>query len=238
MRKRTLRPLPASTMEEPVAPERRRSRKTVKVVSPVMQKNERIARRNRQRFDRMGLLTVNIISSPGAGKTTLLERLVRDFGPEIAVIEGDVQTERDAERIRAAGGLAYQIETRGACHLDANRVSHALDEMVIPDSCRILAIENVGNLICPSSFDLGEHVTIALLSIPEGDDKVLKYPSLFTRVSTVLITKVDLLPHLDFDLDRAERECRSLNPEVSLFHVSARTGEGVDAFCDYLRGMI
>ncbi|MBN1433136.1 hydrogenase nickel incorporation protein HypB [Candidatus Fermentibacterales bacterium] len=213
-----------------------KGRKTISVLSPVMEKNRRIAAYNRKRFDERGLNVLNLISSPGAGKTTLLEVLVRRFGRAIAVIEGDVQTERDAERIRAAGAVAYQIETHGACHLDAQRISDAFDRMVIPSECRILAIENVGNLICPSTYDLGEHLKIGLLSLPEGDDKVLKYPPLFSRVDLLVVTKMDLLPHMDFDPDRVEAECRSLNPDVRCFRVSARTGEGIDALCAELWG--
>ena len=212
-----------------------REGRTVKVLSPVMKKNQEQAARNRERFDRMGLRAVNIMSSPGAGKTTLLESMVRALGPKIAVIEGDVQTARDAERILAAGGAACQIETGGSCHLDARRVADALDGFQLPEGCRILAIENVGNLICPSSFDLGEHETIGLLSLPEGDDKVLKYPALFSRISILVINKIDLLPHMDyFDVDRTIAECRSLNPEVRVFRVSARNGDGIRELCQYL----
>ena len=209
--------------------------KTVKVRSPVMAKNDEIAAENQQLLDALGVLGVNIMSSPGSGKTTLLEAMAGRLGESMAVIEGDVQTRRDAERIERAGCLAYQIETRGACHLDAHGVAVALRELnLVRGRHKLLIIENVGNLICPSSYHLGEHLRVALLSVPEGDDKVLKYPSLFSRVSVVVINKIDLLPYLKFDVDRALTECRSLNPNIQTFQVSALTGQGVDEFCDFL----
>ena len=208
---------------------------TVKVKSPVMAKNDEIAALNRGRLDRLGILGVNIMSSPGSGKTTLLETMARKLKGDMMVIEGDVQTRRDAERIELAGCAAYQIETRGACHLDAKVVSEAMDalplEAVRP---KLLVIENVGNLICPSGYDLGERIRIGLLSVPEGDDKVLKSPSLFSRISVAVISKIDLLPHLDFDVDRVEEECRGLAPGIRIFRLSARTGEGMEAFCSFL----
>jgi len=178
---------------------------------------------------------LNMISSPGSGKTMLLETMGQVLKDDLAVIDGDVQTQRDAERLRAAGVRAVQIETGGACHLDAQRVADVLDELDLETSpAKILVIENVGNLVCPSSFDLGEHMKIALLSLPEGDDKVLKYPSIFRRIGILLVTKIDLLPHLDFDVNRVVAETRSLNERFDAFALSAKTGEGVDAFCGYL----
>ncbi len=208
---------------------------TIKVKSPVMAKNDEIAAENRARLERLGLVGVNIMSSPGSGKTTLLETMARRYGTSMAVIEGDVQTSRDAERVRSAGCLAHQIETRGSCHLDAKMVSDALAAMPInPAVHRLLIVENVGNLICPSSYDLGEHLRIGLLSVTEGDDKVLKYPALFSRINVLLISKSDLLPHLEFDTARAMEECRAINAHVDAFVLSSRTGEGMDAFYDYL----
>lgn len=208
---------------------------TVKVKSPVMAKNDEIAALNRSRLDRLGILGVNIMSSPGSGKTTLLETMARQLKGDMMVIEGDVQTRRDAERIEHAGCAAYQIETRGACHLDAKVVSEAMDALPLEEvRPKLLVIENVGNLICPSGYDLGERIRIGLLSVPEGDDKVLKYPSLFSRISVAVISKIDLLPYLDFDVDRVEEECRGLAPGIRIFRLSARTGEGMDAFCDFL----
>lgn len=209
--------------------------KKIDIAEPVMSRNDRFAAENRKFLGDRNIYTLNLISSPGAGKTTVLEAMARFFGPSMAVIEGDVQTRRDAERIERAGCRAWQIETGGACHLDAQAVSHALGHMDMDGGdVRLLAIENVGNLICPSGYDLGEDMRIGLLSVPEGDDKVLKYPSLFSTVDVLLINKMDLIPHLDFDVDRAVEECRSLNPDVTVFTVSARTGEGMEEFCGFV----
>ncbi len=207
----------------------------VDITTSVMSKNDRFAEDNRELLSGKGIYTLNLISSPGAGKTTVLESMARFFGPRMAVIEGDIQTRRDAERIEKAGCQAWQIETGGACHLDAHAVNHALGHMNLdPDALELLAIENVGNLICPSGYDLGEDMRIGLLSVPEGDDKILKYPSLFSSINVLVINKMDLIPHLDFDVDRAIEECRSLNPDVLVFTVSAKTGEGMEEFCDFV----
>lgn len=210
-------------------------KQTVDISTPVMSKNDRYAAANKELLSGKGIFTINLISSPGAGKTSLLEAMARFFGSRMAVIEGDVQTSRDAERIRKAGCQAYQIETGGSCHLDAEAVSHALGHMDLdPDELDLLAIENVGNLICPSGYDLGENLKTGLLSVPEGDDKILKYPSLFSRISILVINKMDLLPHLNFDVNRTIEECKSLNPDVQVFTVSAKTGEGIEEFCESL----
>ena len=207
----------------------------VDITTSVMSKNDRFAADNRELLGGKGIYTLNLISSPGAGKTTVLESMARFFGSRMAVIEGDIQTRRDAQRIEKAGCQAWQIETGGACHLDAHAVNHALGHMNLdPDALELLAIENVGNLICPSGYDLGEDMRIGLLSVPEGDDKILKYPSLFSSINVLVINKMDLIPHLDFDVDRAIEECRSLNPDVLVFTVSAKTGEGMEEFCDFV----
>lgn len=214
-----------------------KKKRKVEIRSPVMQKNDRIAQDNRALLDRAGLTCLNLMSSPGAGKTTILEGLAGRLGDRMAVIEGDVQTRRDADRVRSAGAQAWQIETRGACHLDAEAVSGVLEEMGLPRSpWRFLLIENVGNLICPSGFYLGEHVTIGMLSVPEGDDKILKYPALFSKIDLLLLNKADLLPHIDFDVERAVGECRSLNSDVDVITLSALTGEGLDELQDYIEG--
>jgi len=203
---------------------------------PVLQLNQDEAQKNRERFSAQGLRVINLISSPGSGKTSLLQALARRLGPRMAVIVGDLQTDRDAVRIREAGCQAVQIETQGACHLDARSVGAMISELDL-SHVELLVIENVGNLVCPASYDLGEHEKVALLSTPEGDDKVLKYPSIFCRVSTLLITKIDLLPHLDFDPERAEIECRSLNPGVACLRLSTKTGDGMDALEAHLLGV-
>ncbi len=208
---------------------------TVRVKSPVMARNDEIAARTQALLDGMGLRAANLMSSPGSGKTTLLEAVAARVGPAMAVIEGDVQTSRDADRITRAGCLARQIETRGACHLDAGMVADAVAAMPLdPAAHRLLVIENVGNMICPSGYWLGEHLRAAILSVPEGDDKVLKYPGLFSRVHAVVLGKIDLLPYLPFDMERAMDECRAINPDIRIFPLSARTGEGVDAFVSWL----
>ena len=207
----------------------------VNISTSVMSKNDQFAATNRKLLSEKSIYTLNLISSPGAGKTTVLESMARFFGPRMAVIEGDIQTRRDADRIEKAGCQAWQIETGGACHLDAHAVNHALGHMILdPSELELLAIENVGNLICPSGYDLGEDLRIGLLSVPEGDDKILKYPSLFSSINVLLINKMDLIPHLDFDVDRAIEECRSLNPDVQVFTVSAKTGEGMEEFCGFV----
>ena len=209
--------------------------KRVDIEAPALSKNDRIARENRSLFRARGLFVVNLISSPGSGKTALLEAMANRMADAMAVIEGDVQTRRDAERVAAAGARAVQIETGGACHLNAEEVAGAFERLGIADSpVRILVIENVGNLVCPSAFDLGENMKAAILSTPEGDDKVLKYPSIFRRIGALVINKMDLLPRLEFDVERVVAECASLNQEFETFPLSARTGEGVEAFCRFL----
>ncbi len=209
------------------------SHASIPVGREVLEANSKLAERNRALFERCGLYAVNIISSPGAGKTSILEHLAQRFGDAMAVIEGDIQTRRDAERVIRAGSRAAQIETRGACHLDAHAVAHALDDLDVAD-CKLLVIENVGNLVCPATYELGEHEKAAILSVPEGDDKILKYPALFHRANVLIINKVDLLPYVRFDTSKAINEGRSLNRQVSVFEISAETGQGMDAFGDYL----
>lgn len=194
---------------------------------PILKENQAFAQKNREQFRNDGLHVINLISSPGSGKTSLLQALAKKLGPKMAVIVGDLQTDRDAVRIRSAGCQAIQIETNGACHLDAKSVGEQIPHLNLT-SVKLLVIENVGNLVCPASYDLGEHEKVALLSVTEGDDKVLKYPSLFSRVSMMVLTKMDLHPHVEFDLDRAELECRSLSPNVQCLRVSVKSGDGVD----------
>ncbi|GAB6095861.1 hydrogenase nickel incorporation protein HypB [Desulfatiferula olefinivorans] len=206
---------------------------TITVGEEVLAKNNRYAENNRARIRDRGIFAVNIISSPGSGKTTLLETLGRHFGQAMTVIEGDIQTTRDAERIIRSGSHACQIQTNGACHLDAHAVGHAMDDLDL-DGCRLLVIENVGNLVCPAGYDLGEHEKMAILSLPEGDDKVLKYPSLFSRIQGLIINKIDLRDYLDFDMEKVVNECRSLNRQFDVFALSAKTREGVAKLTDYL----
>jgi hydrogenase nickel incorporation protein HypB len=201
----------------------------------ILAANEAAAAEIRARFRARGTLVVNLISSPGSGKTTLLEATVarlRD-GLRIAAIEGDIATERDAQRLQRLGIPAHQILTGGACHLDARQVRKALDEagMTAPD---ILFIENVGNLICPTSYDLGEDFKVVLLSVTEGEDKPFKYPGIFSRAEVTVISKMDLLPHVPFRLDDVRSQVAALNPGSRIVLTSAVTGEGMSEWCELL----
>ncbi|MBD3315005.1 MAG: hydrogenase nickel incorporation protein HypB [Chitinivibrionales bacterium] len=207
---------------------------TIDVGMKILLKNNECASWNRARFDERGVLVVNLIGSPGCGKTTIIEAMARRLKEKMVVIEGDVRTRRDTERVIRAGSRAFQIETNGACHLDAHGIRHALENVEL-DGCQIVVIENVGNLVCPAAYELGEHQKAAILSLPEGDDKVLKYPALFYRIGTLLINKIDLAPYMEFNFYKAVEECKSLNKNFRAFSVSGKTGEGVDEFCGYLR---
>ena len=208
----------------------------------VIGKSDKIALRNRAAIDAAGVLALNLIGSPGCGKTTLLEQTIaRLHHPadgrrplRVGVIEGDVQTTIDRDRIRKTGAPAAQIETEGACRLDAAMVEEALAEIPL-DEIDVLVIENVGNLICPTGLKLGEHLKVAVISTAEGDEKPAKYPSVIVKADAVVVTKLDLLPHLDYNLDRAVGDCRKFNNDIGVFPVSAKTGEGMDAWTDYLR---
>ncbi|MEH7299854.1 hydrogenase nickel incorporation protein HypB, partial [Neobacillus drentensis] len=194
----------------------------------VLTNNNKAAEFNRELFHNTKTLVINLMSSPGAGKTTLLEETVRALSKNfrIAVIEGDLATERDADRIRALGAKAVQINTYGGCHLDARMVAATLGEFDL-DEIDILFIENVGNLVCPSGYDLGQHHKVAVLSVPEGNDKIPKYPQMFMRTELVLLNKIDLLPYLDFSVEEARKDLSEINPESILISLSARTKEGL-----------
>ena len=201
----------------------------------VLAKNDRIAQRNRGWFEGRGVLALNLVSSPGAGKTTLLERTIRELAGrvEIAVIEGDQMTANDAERIRAAGARAVQINTGAGCHLEADMVAEAV-ERLDPRPSSILMIENVGNLVCPAMFDLGERMKVAVISTPEGEDKPLKYPHMFRAAELVIINKIDLAPHVDFDQELCSANIREVNPAAEILALSARSGDGLGAWLDFL----
>ncbi len=205
--------------------------------------NDAMARSNREHFDEERIVVLNLISSPGSGKTTLLEHTIDRIGSEIkiGVIEGDIETERDAERIRAKGVPAIQLTTGGACHLDASMIHrgfHQLQKEPGGNSIDLLVIENVGNLVCPATFDLGEHTRVVLVSVPEGPDKPAKYPKAFTSSQLFLITKTDLLPYFDFEVAEARKEALSLNPSLQVMDFSATTGEGFEVWLDYLRELV
>lgn len=201
----------------------------------ILSLNEQYAAQNRQYFQENGILCLNIISSPGSGKTTLLARTVSDLKDRFAigVIEGDIRTDLDAQRIRAAGADAVQIQTEGACHLSAQQVTGALKSLANPIK-DILFIENVGNLVCPSAFDLGEAGKVVMLSVPEGDDKPIKYPATFAGADVIILNKIDLLNVIAFDLKRIDSDVRKVNPHATILRLSAATGEGMAAWYEWL----
>jgi hydrogenase nickel incorporation protein HypB len=207
----------------------------VRMEQAVLAKNDRFAERNRGFFEARGIVALNLTSSPGAGKTTLLERLIRDLQDEVplAVIEGDQETENDARRIRAAGCRALQINTGAGCHLDAERVGTAVRTLE-PKRDSLLFIENVGNLVCPAMFDLGERAKVVVLSVTEGEDKPIKYPHMFRAAEVMVLTKTDLLPHLDFDSELCVAHARRVNPKLRVFPVSVRSGDGLAPFYGWL----
>jgi len=207
----------------------------VQIEMDILAKNNAYANGNRAHFEDHGILALNLVSSPGSGKTTLLCKtieMLKDRFP-IAVIEGDQQTAADADRIRATGAPAIQINTGKGCHLDGHMVGHALEDLA-PQDGSVLFIENVGNLVCPAAFDLGEYAKVAVLSVTEGEDKPLKYPDMFAAAGLVIFNKTDLLPHLDFDMDAALANARKINPGVKILKVSARTGEGMAAWLAWI----
>jgi hydrogenase nickel incorporation protein HypB len=209
--------------------------RTLRIEEELLAKNDRLATGNRTRFRAAGVFVLNLVSSPGSGKTTLLERTLRDLGGtwRFAVLEGDQQTSFDAERIAATGVPVKQINTGAGCHLDAHMVAHGVDGFDLP-ATDILMIENVGNLVCPAGFDLGEDHKVALLSVTEGEDKPLKYPQLFHAATLLIITKLDLLPHLDFDLARCKAFARQVNPAIEIVELSCRGGEGLQDWYAWL----
>jgi hydrogenase nickel incorporation protein HypB len=206
------------------------------VLTHLLAQNDETARHNRSHLDEHGVLAINLMSSPGSGKTSLLESTVRRLRDQyrIFVVEGDLATENDARRIRAQGVPALQLNTGNACHLDAAMLHRALHDIRLAD-LDLMFIENVGNLVCPASFDLGQHRNVVLLSVPEGDDKPEKYPVMFRAADLVLITKTDLLPHLtEFSVQRAEQSLRSIGCSAPVVELSSRNGQGLDAWCSWL----
>jgi len=203
----------------------------------VLKRNDEIAEENRKGFKQAGIRVFNLLSSPGAGKTTILERIIERLrgNVNIGVIVGDVQTHNDAKRMSKYDIQTVQIITNGACHLDARMVRNALKEIDLSE-INILFIENVGNLVCPSNFDLGEDVRVVIMSTTEGDDKPLKYPSMFYSADVMVINKVDLIPHLPCDIDEIKRNALKINPELKIFETSAIDGGGIGDFCDWITG--
>ncbi len=210
-------------------------RSVIAIEEDILAKNNRLASFNRAFFKEKGMLVLNLLSSPGSGKTTLLERTLHDMAARysFAVIEGDQQTDNDARRIAATGVPVRQINTGSGCHLDAHMIMHGTEGFDL-DKTDILMIENVGNLVCPAAFDLGEQYKVVVLSVTEGEDKPLKYPQMFRNSSVMLLNKCDLLPHLDFDGEKCREYARKVNPGITIFDVSARTGEGMEEWYKWL----
>ena len=210
--------------------------KTIEVIGKILSKNDAQAQHNREHFNENRVLCLNLMSSPGSGKTTLLEATIKAFKGKfgISVIEGDLETENDAKRVREAGANAYQITTGQSCHLDAFMVHNALHHLNLGDT-DLLFIENVGNLVCPASYDLGEHLNVVLLSVTEGDDKPAKYPVMFRKADLVIISKADLVAHFDFDTEKATKECKKLNPKVDIIVLDAKSGTNLELWLKFLQ---
>lgn len=208
----------------------------IDVVEDILNANDLLAQKNRQRFDAANILALNIMASPGAGKTSLIERTINGFTSEfnLAVIDGDIATSIDADRAAAAGAIAYQINTGGECHLDAVMLQKAISDLNI-DDIDIMIVENVGNLICPASFKLGTHFNVLIASIPEGDDKPYKYPTMYRGVDALVINKVDLLPYIEFDMDYFRRGVAALNPGLVTLPLSCKSGEGVESWLEWVK---
>lgn len=208
----------------------------VAIEQDILAKNAEFAAGNRQTFADSGVFALNLVSSPGSGKTALLARTVQALREEfsVAVIGGDQQTARDAERIQAAGAPAVQINTGKGCHLDAHGVGHALEALPLPEG-GVLFIENVGNLVCPADFDLGEAYKVVVLSVTEGEDKPLKYANMFAAARLMLLNKMDLLPYVDFDVEQCLDYARRVNPDLHILQLSAQTGDGLEAWLDWVR---
>ena len=219
-----------------VAPPGSDAPRLLRLEQDLLAHNQGFADANRRLFEARGLLALNLVSSPGSGKTSLLARTLEALREEIplAVIEGDQQTSRDADRLRATGVPAVQVNTGKGCHLDAHMVGHALETLALSEG-GVLFIENVGNLVCPAGFDLGEAHKVVVLSVTEGEDKPLKYPNMFAAADLLLLNKTDLLPHLDFDVEQCLDYARRINPDLVVLQLSARTGEGLTAWLDWLR---
>jgi hydrogenase nickel incorporation protein HypB len=213
--------------------------RTVPVVEQILSANDRIALQNRSEFDAAGLFAINLMASPGAGKTSLIMETVKALNDELrlAAVDGDVATSIDSDKVAALGVPAVQINTGGACHLDASMLQAALPELPLPE-LDLLVVENVGNLICPTGFRLGVHRNVLIASVPEGDDKPYKYPGMYQGVDAMLLNKMDVLSAFDFDMDYFRRGVEILNPGLTFFAVSCKTGEGLDAWLDWIRAEV
>jgi hydrogenase nickel incorporation protein HypB len=211
----------------------------VKIVSHILEANDRIATENKKLFKESGVYVINLMSAPGAGKTSLIEKTIQEISAnlKIGVIEGDIAGSDDARRIANLHIPVVQINTGGACHLDANMISEVLDDLPL-NNLDLLIIENVGNLVCPAEFKVGENIKVMLLSIAEGDDKPLKYPLMFQESSALILNKMDLLPYTNASIDKIRKNSLSLNPKLKIFEVSCRTGEGIGKWVKWLQSLI
>lgn len=207
----------------------------ITIARNILAPNETLAEEIQQKLRAQRISLLNVMSSPGAGKTTLLERSIARLRDRlrIGVIEGDIETSADAERIEAAGAQTVQINTLGACHLEAHMILDALPQLAL-DKLELLVIENIGNLVCPASWKLGEDQRVVVMSVAEGDDKPAKYPQMFAVAQVLVLNKLDLLPYVDYDLEKVRRQLQTINPHLRIFEVSCRTGEGLEAWCEWL----
>ncbi len=208
---------------------------TVTITQNILANNDTVAGEIQQQLAARGIRALNLMSSPGAGKTTLLERTITRLRGRVAigVIEGDLETSADGDRIEAAGAQTVQINTRGTCHLEAHMVRTALEHLVLADM-DLLVIENIGNLVCPAGWNLGEDARVVLASTTEGDDKPAKYPGMFAVAEAMVVNKIDLLPYVDYDMEKVRRQALAINPRLRIFELSCRTGAGLDAWCEWL----
>ena len=215
------------------------STRIISIEEAVHGENDVVAQRNRERLRASGVYTINVMSAPGSGKTELLFRTLCELKPQLrcAVVVGDIATDNDARRLSKSGAEAIQITTNGYCHLEASMVARSLDAVDLP-SLDLLVIENVGNMVCPATFDLGESLRVALLSVTEGEDKPLKYPLLFKRADVVVVNKIDLADAVGYDRTLAIENIASISPQARIFELSARSGEGLDRWCDYLQACV
>ncbi len=209
-------------------------KKTVEIITKILDKNDHEADHNREHFDSHGVLCINLMSSPGSGKTTLLEALATKSDLKFCVVEGDLETNKDADRLVSKGIKAQQIQTGSACHLDAFMVHKALHHLDM-DSVDVCFIENVGNLVCPASYDVGSHLNIVLVSIPEGEDKIAKYPVMFERADLILFTKTDLLPYFEYDLEKEKQSARRLKPSVDILEFSTKDEESIKKVANWIK---
>lgn len=208
----------------------------IPVMQDILGRNDAIAGKNKALFDKHGILALNLLGSPGSGKTTLLERTIANLKKDLrlAVIEGDLFTDKDADRIAAHDVPVIQINTNGGCHLDAPMVEEVLADLNL-DEIDVIIIENVGNLVCPAEFVLGEDLKVTVLSITEGDDKPLKYPIIFKESKAAILNKVDILPFCDFDMEAAKRDLKCIHPQIEIMETAASKGQGIDEWCDFIR---